>query len=700
MRLLSRIPAYALNGAAVALGLGCIQVLIGLLAGPHEAQLALSGAICASLSDVPNTLPRTWRRVATAASLSFFAAIVVTLLDGYPVALGFGIAGVAFVAMMTMAWGVRAGAVSFAPILSMIFSMAAGPDAETLGVVALWNAVGGAAYLAWSVASGAVLQRRYRTLVLANALRAAAALLRARAGLLLAAPGESEDATPMRTWVANEAVLADALQAARDFSFAAPDSPRSRRDVAMLLRAIDLRDVLLASRLDLDLLGRDAQGRWLLQRIADSLGRIGDAMDGVALGVRHGRRRSDAALPPLDLDDAFADAPMAGDDPRRRLLPGLTNRLRRLCSDVSHLQALLHGGTEDVPLSRDELRRFVAPEGWPLSALRAQLSWRSPVLRHALRASLALGCAYFIALALPWASHPHWLVLSVAVVLRGNLEQTLSRRNARVLGTLLGCVVVLVLARAQSPALLDVIFLTAVGTGHAFMLHRYWLTATAGTVMALLQAHMIHPGGGFPIAERLADTVLGAALAWGFSYVLPSWERRSLPDAIANVLKEISDYAHHALVLRSPDPVAQRLARRRAYDALSAMAGALQRSAAEPRAVQIPVREVATVLDRGQRMMAHLSLVRLMLTDRAPDWDSASAVQALTEAHTVLAALLDRSAPVPPALGAADPGELSMLPMEASADDVLPWLQRRLQVLVHDARMMREADMAAMDKLA
>jgi uncharacterized membrane protein YccC len=71
---------------------------------------------------------------------------------------------------------------------------------------------------------------------------------------------------------------------------------------------------------------------------------------------------------------------------------------------------------------------------------------QSPVLRHAVRAALALGSAYYLALALPWASHPHWLVLSVAVVLRGNLEQTLSRRNARVMGTMLGCAVVLGLA--------------------------------------------------------------------------------------------------------------------------------------------------------------------------------------------------------------------------------------------------------------
>ena len=44
---------------------------------------------------------------------------------------------------------------------------------------------------------------------------------------------------------------------------------------------------------------------------------------------------------------------------------------------------------EVLKYPRAELQRFVAPEGWPLSALRAQMSLQSPVLRHALRAALA-----------------------------------------------------------------------------------------------------------------------------------------------------------------------------------------------------------------------------------------------------------------------------------------------------------------------
>ena len=99
-------------------------------------------------------------------------------------------------------------------------------------------------------------------------------------------------------------------------------------------------------------------------------------------------------------------------------------------------------------------------------------------------------------------------------------------------------------------------------------------------------------------------------LAWSFSYVLPSWERRSVPDAIARALRDLSDYAAHSLRAGSGDAVDERLARRKAYESLAALGAALSRSRVEPRGVRLPIKRVASLLDHGERFLAHLSLVR------------------------------------------------------------------------------------------
>jgi uncharacterized membrane protein YccC len=693
------LPAYAINGIAAALGIGCIQLIALRLAGPHVAALVVSGAVCASIADLPNVLTRTWHRVGAAALLAFFAALIVDLLRPHPHALGVAVAAVAFLAMMTQAWGARAGAVSFAPVLSMIFSMAVPPSEHELAVAG-WSACGGFAYLAWALLANAACQRRYRTLVLVATLRAAAQLFRSRADVLVSYRVEAGEAPPLRAWIGGEAALADRLQTARDLIFPAKESPRWRRDVAILLRVIDLRDALLASRLDVDLLGSDAAGRAILERAAAALRGIGAQLDAAADALRDGTTVAEPALPPVDFDAAFGEAPIAIGDARARLLPVLHGRLARLADDAGRIRALLDGRLEALPLTHAQLQLFVAPEGWPLRALRSHWRRDSLVLRHAIRMSLALGTAYYLALALPWGSHPYWLVLSVGVVLRGSLGDTLARRNARVGGTVLGCLVVVGFSHVPSAAFQSSIFLVALGTAHAFVTQRYWLTATAASVMALLQSHLVNPAGGFAIAERVGDTFLGAMLAWCFSYVLPSWERKSVPEAIGRVLRELRGYASYSLRAASGDAVDERMARRKAYESLAALGAALQRSRVEPKGVRLPVRQIVTLLDHGERFMAHLSLVRQSLARLADAAELPRIDAALAEAVKSLDACLDLQSTAAPA--AREPAnenidELELLPAEPPTHDTVPWLSRRLSRLVDEAARIRGAADASLE---
>ncbi|MFT3905846.1 MAG: FUSC family membrane protein [Steroidobacteraceae bacterium] len=697
VRLARRLPAYLLNGIAVAVGVGLIRLLIGEVAGALPAQLAVSGALCAALADAPNTRRRTLSRVFVAAVLSFSTALVVAALKSHPAGLGIAIAVVGFAGTLSFAWGQRATPIAFAPILALVFSMAVPRESAAPLAMAAWNGVGGLIYLLWSALSCWLLQRRYRSLALADALSAVAGLFRARAELLHSRHVDLADTVAMQAWIRGEAELAERLQVARDFIYVAPDTTAQQRTLyqrncGILLRSFDLRDLLLASRLDLDLLGDDADGRWLLGRVAEGLRRIGIALDDGAERLIAGGAPGDGGQAP-GVEDLFEATPLAADDPRLRLVPALLHRLGDMCSDVRRIQMQLAGRSEAMEFTRPELQRFVVAESWPLGDLIAQLRWHSSVLRHALRTALALGSAYFVALILPWASHPHWLVLSVAVVLRGNLEQTLSRRNMRVLGTLLGCLVVVVLGRLNEAVALSSAFLLAIAISHAFAPRRYWIAASAATVMALIQAHLVNPTAGFPIAERVADTLLGALLAWGFSYVLPSWERRRMPQAIQGVLRQLEAYTRYALVLHTDrDGVEQRLARRRSYDALSNLATLMQRSVVEPRAVRVPVTQLAALLDHGQRLMAHLSMVRMTLSRRGAALQAVQITPLLARTREAVLALLDlrsgTSSPPPPGVPELD---LKRLPRESPSEDISPWLMRRLERLEQEAALIRTA---------
>jgi uncharacterized membrane protein YccC len=319
------------------------------------------------------------------------------------------------------------------------------------------------------------------------------------------------------------------------------------------------------------------------------------------------------------------------------------------------------------------------------------MNGRSPVLRYALRVAVALLVGYTVGLHLPWAAHPQWILLTIAVVMRTNLAQTIERRNARLLGTLLGCVLVTaILSLHPSVPVQFLVLALGAGIAHGFAQVRYLVAATAATVLALIQGHLLHTAGEFALFERLADTLIGTALAWAFSYVLPAWERRQLPALLIRLRKAQLQHAQAALggdELASAD-ADWRLARREVHDSLAAIAIAAQRAQAEPRSVQPPLDLLERVQLRSYRLLAQLGGMRTWREQ--PQALPAEQARPLLAAHLArIAAALD-AGPAPVTVAA---------PVEARTETISPneeaaALHQRLRDAADEARALG-ADLAA-----
>ncbi|WP_457323739.1 FUSC family protein [Roseateles sp. P5_E11] len=691
MRFIKRLEAAHLNGLSVALGVAATHLAVGALFGETAGLAAVGGAVCASLTDLPNPPQRVLPRVLPAAAAAALVTLLVGLTD-HSLALTVGlIAVVTFLSLMALAWGLRAGPLSFAPVLAMVFAMAWDRTAGATSPLehALWVGLGGCVYAGWARGSAVVLRHRLRELALATALRATEKRLRSRAQRIAGAVGGAE--ANIRASIADDVLLADALQAARDQVFAARRSPRSRRQTDLVLGLIELRDLLLASRLDTELLGQDFPGRQWRAALADALRHLADVLAALADTVAYG-----APLPEVSADAwraqlaaRLADVSAPAGDSRTHLSSALASRVGHMLDDVSAMVARQTAADNpDSPWTPERLAPFVSPEGWPLAALKPHLNLQSGVMRHALRSALALSFAYALGAALPWAAHPFWLMLSVAVVLRGNLEQTLSRRNERIIGTVQGCLLVLLLAHVSWTPLLSLCFIAAVGTAHAYVNRRYRVAATAATLMALLQPLMLAPGSDPFIAERLADTVIGAGLAWLFSFVLPSWERAAVPRLGAQLRGALA--RHSANMLRwmpsAEEQTAQRLSRQQAYTALAALAAAAQRTRVEPERVRLPEAEIESALSHGYRLMALLGAVQHQVQRRTARLDAAKAETALPLARKACVDVL-KGEPMTGTDPAETPdGDAGAWPEHLGQQDLTPWLLRRLRLCRLEAR--------------
>lgn len=699
---LLRAPASLLNGLTIGAGLLLLTAGLAPMSGMSAAIAASSGYGAASVADV--VCPP--RGKALTMLTAVFGVTLVTALVHLAHGQAWGTAavvlGVTFAALLWSAWGKRGLPQSFAMILTLIFQMAAARTGSTEPAAQIahvgWVAMGAIAMGGWAVLTNRWLAPRYRVLTLADSLHNLSSMVRTQAAWTRdrATPHAARSAQQdLLTLIRQQAALADVFQSARDLIYdgaADTTDPLRRRQVDTLIHVINLRDVILACQLDIDELKPEPAARSALLKVAGFLSWQADQVATWSTCLRLGRPLPDAPEPPVLL---------APDDDRQ--LQSLARRAHHLRVHGEALRTAMLGALPGPHPESEGLRSLISPAGWSLAPLRRQLNWRAPTLRYALRATLAMACALVLSHVLPWHSHPHWLLLTVAVVMRGNLEQTLARRDARIVGTFAGCALgFALLALHPGFAARFAVLALSMAIAHAYVVRDYRVTTTAAAVMALVQANLF-AASGHPVwqdaAERLADTLIGAAIAWGFSYVLPAWEKGQLPGLVRQLRHAMGRYGHHVLQWQEgASPLAERTqTRREVYDAIWLLAQALQRTAREPGYAGSWSPQLEALLIRSHRLIGLLAVVRIVLIHRRVDLNTSTAMAAVQagrnslktsladEASAGMGRPLENATPPDPL----DSGSMQSLP--APHGDPTPWLAHRLSQIGQEARAWAQA---------
>jgi uncharacterized membrane protein YccC len=701
---------YVSNGLSAALGLLLISGAVHLLLGSFAAAAASIGVVVCIPPDQPAPQRGKFWQLLPALLLGLPLFYGVQVLHARPISLGLLLVVGSFVAFLAGAWGKRGLPISVSIMFAMVFSMAVPnhTDSATNLSTCLYFALGGAAYLVWATLANSLLNPRYRVQMLADTLLALAQLMRTQACQFSPATSVTvggEEVALIGALLQQQAALADQLQTARDILLESPRTPRRQMLASMLLRILEMRDHLLVCELDLDTLKSHAGHAPVLDSLREVLDTLADAVEQLADALLLGQMPTtiSSLRPRLAAlqwnEDASVTAPQGAEPSLAVLARGLASRMGYLSDDTLHLIGLARGEeAPDVGLVRTNWQLFVSPTVWSWQPFYALWRWKAAPLRHAIRAALAIATAYLIALATPWGTHDYWIFLTIVVVLRGSLAQTLDRRNNRVAGTLIGCIVAGALLYVHTPiALLLIIATLAQAFAHAFAVKRYLVTAVAATVLGLLQVHLLNAGSNpsFEALERIADTLIGTAIAWAFSYVLPSWERTQIAALVQRTLAAQARHAHEALGLWQLQAVDNepelrwRLARREAYDSLSALVQATQRSLSEPRAVRPPLEPLGRMLAYSYQLQAQLTTVKTMLLQRRGRLAHAHIDAPLKQSARVLNGILSldqiRAADASPMPAASEP---LVLP-DPFDDDLTPWLLRRLDLATGMADQLR-----------
>ncbi len=613
---------HIVNGLSVALGVMAVAAVAAALFGFAAGQPATLGAIAASISDFPAPWRAKLRTLLTGFGLAIISTALTLAAGASPTALVVVIGLIAFAAGMITGYGRWALALSAQLLVPMVFVLGLPPLTPTRALQAELMLIGGGlAYIALAIVATRLVSRNDRRMMASESIREQAAYLRAVARFT---DPDIDVAEVYGAAIRQQAALADQLQAARALLLerprATPERVRLAATIGVLLNSFD---AVVAAQCDLPRL-RD----WPAARTLNA--RIGVALRAAAYDLQHlSLELLTSAKPRLPPGHAVATEAMRREAARlaasdelgleqRAAAEATVARLLAARRDIERLEhAITNDAAAEAAIGEVDLSAFAPRRNYDPRQLAAQFQPGSPVLRFGVRLTAAMVAGALVAQTFGGAAHGNWVLLTIAVIMRASYGWTRSRRDDRIIGTLIGCVVAaLGVAYLPIGALVAVQGL-ALALTHGFVRSRYRLASVGASVMALVSLHLVNPAEAAPAIARLADTLVGAAIAHLFSHLWPRWEFTEAPRLATRLLKQIDAFAEVAL---RPDATAQdyRFARKALIEAIAALSNSAARMGGEPPAAQRGLEELTTMLIAAHGVVAQLSAARLTLQGCRP----------------------------------------------------------------------------------
>jgi uncharacterized membrane protein YccC len=612
---------HIINGASVGLGVVAVALVSSAIFGFAAGQPATLGAIAASISD----LPAPWREKAKTLGFGFALALLSTvaiqLALPWPVAALVMIGLISFVGGLVTGLGRWAVAVGMQAVIPMVFILGFPRETFPAAVrIELLLAGGGVAYIAFALLATVFTDASARRLVTSESIREFSMYMRAVAGVF---DPDQELAAAYGATIRQQSMLSEQLQSARSVLLERPGEKGERMRLAASIGILlDALDALVAAQCDVDLIRQTPEAATVLARIGDAL-RVGSFdLEHLSLELLTTGR---PILPPdhqiaidaLKREAARAEAE-AMDPKARAALVATTWRLVLSLSHIRRLErALSDDETARASIGDVNLAAFIPKRRYAPSALAPHLSLESPVLRFSVRLALAMMAGAVVAQSLGDERHGNWVLLTIAVVMRAGYGLTKQRRDDRVIGTLIGCVVAAgSVAYLPAGALVAVQGL-AVAVTHSFARLNYRVASSGASVTALVSLHLVQPWVSAPILVRLADTLIGAAIAHLFNYLWPRWESSEAPRLASRLQAQLAAFAAAALRADVSDHD-YRLARKNVIEAIAALSDSAGRMSSEPMAARKGLDEMANLLIAAYSLVAELSAARLAVQTGAP----------------------------------------------------------------------------------
>lgn len=245
-------------------------------------------------------------------------------------------------------------------------------------------------------------------------------------------------------------------------------------------------------------------------------------------------------------------------------------------------------------------------------AIYANFTLNSQLFRHALRLSLVVAVCSSLVQLFALDSKGYWILLTAIFVCQPNYITTKSRLIQRVLGTLFGVLLGMMLPYFSPSLEAQLGLLVVSGSLYTFFrFSHYGFSTFYITLLVLISLDIIGQGAEHSTFVRLFDTLLGTFIAWlAVSFVYPDWKYLQLERTIRQTLNSSAAYLKHItaqLQFGYHERLAYRIARRDVHHSLSALSSAVSGMHSEPKKYHAELENASQLLGLSYTLLGYIS---------------------------------------------------------------------------------------------
>jgi uncharacterized membrane protein YccC len=212
---------------------------------------------------------------------------------------------------------------------------------------------------------------------------------------------------------------------------------------------------------------------------------------------------------------------------------------------IGAIEIVLNEITSNNGLNREANAdiRLLTPQDYDWNKLVVNFSLKSPILRHALRLSIAMMFGFLLGNIFD-VQNPYWILLTLVVIMRPSYGLTKQRMMHRIIGTFVGALLGLIIVYLVEDTLVYAVLAVASLVLAMTLVQLNYRTFAIFTTLHIVFMYALYsPDVVNVIQFRIIDTIVGGGLAiLSNLFLFPSWEFMTVKDSISDTLTSNSLY--------------------------------------------------------------------------------------------------------------------------------------------------------------